>query len=194
MSAALRQVAMASHRNHSPIPAEAATRLQDELAWFAAELGEVRDREVLRSRLARAVDDLPAYLVVGPVGEQIDEVLLTELRQHADALLATMRDERYRTLIADLARWREQPAFTPAAAGPPGLLADYLDAAERKLAKRMKRASLSHASASSAPAIFVPPSAARAGARPSSVPTATSRRRTTTTPGWHNCCYREPTL
>ncbi|MBV9823355.1 MAG: CHAD domain-containing protein, partial [Actinobacteria bacterium] len=27
--------------------AEAATRLQDELAWFAAELGEVRDREVL---------------------------------------------------------------------------------------------------------------------------------------------------
>jgi CHAD domain-containing protein len=124
--------------------AEAAARLQDELAWFAAELGEVRDREVLRSRLARAVEDLPAYLVVGPVGQQIDEVLLTELRQHADALLATMRDERYRTLIADLARWREEPAFTPEAAGPPGLLADYVAAAERKLAKRMQRAAGNH--------------------------------------------------
>lgn len=120
--------------------AQEAARLADELAWFAAELGEVRDREVLRARLARAVDDLPAYLVVGPVGEQIDEVLLAELRQHADALLATMHDERYRTLTADLARWRERPAFTPEAAGPPTLLADYVGAAERKLAKRMQRA------------------------------------------------------
>jgi CHAD domain-containing protein len=131
----------ATLRIFSPLfDAQDATRLQDELAWFAAELGEVRDREVLRNRLARAVDDLPAYLVVGPVGQQIDEVLLTELRQHADALLATMRDERYRTLVADLARWRERPPFTPEASGPPELLADYVGAAERKLAKRMKRA------------------------------------------------------
>ncbi|MEO7261944.1 MAG: CYTH and CHAD domain-containing protein [Jatrophihabitantaceae bacterium] len=121
-----------------------AARLQAELAWFAAELGEVRDREVLRSRLARAVDDLPAYLVVGPVAGRIDEVLLSELRQHADALLATMRDERYQVLVQDLARWREQPAFTPEAAGPPDLLSEYVVAAEQKLAKRMKRAAGNH--------------------------------------------------
>ncbi|HEV2888186.1 MAG TPA: CYTH and CHAD domain-containing protein [Jatrophihabitans sp.] len=124
--------------------AEPAARLQDELAWFAAELGEVRDREVLRSRLARAVEDLPAYLVVGPVGSRIDDVLLTELRQHADALLATMRDERYRVLVQDLARWRERPPFSPEAAGPPDLLAEYVAAAERKLTKRMKRAGGNH--------------------------------------------------
>jgi CHAD domain-containing protein len=124
--------------------AEPAVRLQDELAWFAAELGEVRDREVLRSRLARAVDDLPAYLVVGPVASRIDDVLLTELRQHADALLATMRDQRYCVLVQDLARWREQPPFTPEAAGPPDLLADFVTAAERKVAKRMKRAAGTH--------------------------------------------------
>jgi CHAD domain-containing protein len=117
-----------------------AARLQDELAWFAAELGEVRDREVLRSRLARAIEDLPAYLVVGPVASRIDEVLLTELRQHADALLATMRDQRYGVLVQDLARWRERPPFTPEAAGPPGLLGDFVAAAERKVAKRMKAA------------------------------------------------------
>ena len=120
--------------------AEPATRLQDELTWFAAELGEVRDREVLRSRLARAVEDLPAYLVVGPVAHRIDEVLLGELREHADALLATMRDERYGGLVQELARWREQPPFTQDAAGPPDLLGEYVAAAERKVAKRMKRA------------------------------------------------------
>lgn len=124
--------------------AEPAARLQAELTWFAAELGEVRDREVLRSRLARAVDDLPAYLVVGPVARRIDDVLFAELRQHADALLATMRDERYRVLVQDLARWREQPPFTPEAAGPPSVLAQYVTAAENKLAKRMKRAAGNH--------------------------------------------------
>jgi CHAD domain-containing protein len=124
--------------------AEPAARLEAELAWFAAELGEVRDREVLRSRLARAIDDLPAYLVVGPVADRVDEVLLTELRQHADALLATMRDERYSVLVQDLARWREQPPFTPEASGPPDLLADYVAAAERKVAKRMKISAENH--------------------------------------------------
>ena len=59
--------------------AQAATRLAGELAWFAAELGEVRDREVLRNRLARAVEDLPAFLVVGPVAERIDGIVLAEL-------------------------------------------------------------------------------------------------------------------
>jgi CHAD domain-containing protein len=122
------------------VEAEAAARLEAELAWFAAVLGEVRDREVLRSRLARAVDDLPAYLIVGPVSERIDEVLLAELRQHADALLASMHEERYRLLVQDLAGWREQPPFTAQAAGPPELLAEYVAAAERKLAKRLRRA------------------------------------------------------
>jgi CHAD domain-containing protein len=124
--------------------AEPAGRLQDELAWFAAELGEVRDREVLRSRLARAIDELPAYLVVGPIADRVDEVLLSELRQHADALLATMRDERYSVLVQDLARWRKQPPFTPEAAGPPDILAGYVAAAERKVAKRMARSAGNH--------------------------------------------------
>jgi len=119
---------------------ERAAQLEAELKWFAAELGEVRDREVLRTRLARAVDDLPAYLVVGPVAQRIDEVLLAELRKHAEALLSTMRDIRYRILVADLADWRARPPFTDAADKPAKTLSEHVAVAEHKLAKRMKRA------------------------------------------------------
>ena len=117
-----------------------AARLEAELAWFAGELGEVRDREVLRARLARAVDELPAFLVVGPVAQRIDHVLLVELRQHADALVETMQSARYHDLIDDLAQWRERPPFTEAAMKPADVLSPYVIAAERRLTKRMKRA------------------------------------------------------
>jgi len=118
-----------------------AAQLEAELRWFAAELGEVRDREVLRARLARAVDELPAYLVVGPVAKRIDDVLLSELEQHTRALLATMADVRYRILIADLAEWNQAPPFTPLASKPTRTLNDHVLAAEKKLEKRMKAAS-----------------------------------------------------
>jgi CHAD domain-containing protein len=117
-----------------------AARLESELSWFAAELGEVRDREVLRARLARAVDDLPAYLVVGPVAERIDQVLLGELQQHSDALLQTMRDSRYHALIDDLAQWRARPPFAEAASRPARVLIEHVTAAQKKLSRRMKRA------------------------------------------------------
>jgi CHAD domain-containing protein len=123
--------------------AERAARLMAELGWFAAELGAVRDRQVLRSRLARAVENLPDDLVVGPVAERIDELLLAELREHSAALLATMHDRRYRLLVADLASWQAEPAFSPAAAGPASQLTDQVAAADRKLGKRLKRAALS---------------------------------------------------
>lgn len=117
-----------------------ATLLETELRWFAAELGEVRDREVLRVRLARAVDDLPAYLVVGPVAKRIDDVLLAELREHSAALLHTMRQARYHDLLDELAEWRAEPPFTPQADAPASSLSNYVRGAERKVAKRMKRA------------------------------------------------------
>jgi CHAD domain-containing protein len=120
-------------------PAPAA-RLEGELQWFATELGEVRDREVLRVRLAQAVAELPAFLVVGPVAQRIDAVLLAELHQHADALFATMGQPRYHDLIDDLAQWHDHPPFTALAASPKTILAGHVASAERTLTKRMKRA------------------------------------------------------
>ncbi|MGX7680844.1 CYTH and CHAD domain-containing protein [Jatrophihabitans sp. DSM 45814] len=122
-----------------------ASRLEGELRWFANELGAVRDREVLRVRLARAVEDLPAFLVVGPVAEQIDEVLLAELHMHADLVLAMMRSPRYHDLLDELGQWRTDPPFTVVANQPAAILGDLVGSAERTLAKRLKRASAKQA-------------------------------------------------
>ncbi|MDQ2838766.1 MAG: CHAD domain-containing protein [Actinomycetota bacterium] len=120
--------------------AEPAGRLGDELAWFAGVLGPVRDLEVLRSRLSRAVRALPAELVIGPVGEQIDSFLRAELHQATQALLAALTGERYRQLVLELARWRTDPPFTDLAHQPAGRLSKYLDRAERTLAKKLEQA------------------------------------------------------
>jgi CHAD domain-containing protein len=119
---------------------ERAVTLERELKWFAAELGEVRDREVLRARIARALEELPAFLVVGNVGSRIDRILLTELIQHANDLLATMRAPRYHNLLDELVQWRSAPPFTSAATLPVQALDDYVEEAARQLAKRMRRA------------------------------------------------------
>jgi inorganic triphosphatase YgiF len=123
-----------------------ASRLAAELQWYGAELGEIRDREVLRVRLGRAVDLLPAFLVVGPVAQRIDELLLGELHEHADSLLHTMLESRYHELVDELAEWRDSAPFTEAAMQPADVLADYVAAAERTLTKRMKRAGSRRAS------------------------------------------------
>jgi CHAD domain-containing protein len=95
----------------------------------------------LRVRLARAVDELPAFLVVGPVADQIDAVLLSELHHHAEVLLRTMREPRYHTLLDELAQWRTDPPFTDAAYGPAAeTIGPYVDEANRLLAKRMRKA------------------------------------------------------
>ena len=67
--------------------------LNTDLAWYAALLGAVRDREVLRLRLGEAVAALPSGLVLGPVAEHIDQHLLSEQTFHHEELTRAM-DER----------------------------------------------------------------------------------------------------
>lgn len=43
----------------------------DEPKWLASLLGHVRDCDVLRARFAKAIDDLPAELVLGPVAARL---------------------------------------------------------------------------------------------------------------------------
>lgn len=118
--------------------AERGAALDAELKWYASALGEVRDRQVLRSHLAMALADVPAELVLGPVAARISEMLGAE-EADADAKLAKqMRTKRYYALLAELRAWREEPPV--AKDRPASQVARLLAKAERKVAKRIAAA------------------------------------------------------
>ncbi len=120
--------------------ADAAEAFEVELKWFADLLGEVRDRDVLRQRVARAIKDLPPDLVVGNVAEEIDARLAGEQVARKAELLEAMTGDRYARLLDSAARWRDDPPFTAAAGRPARTLGEAVDRAEKKLAKRLTRA------------------------------------------------------
>ena len=83
--------------------------LEDELAWFAGLLGEVRDCQVQRQRFAEALDELPADLVLGPVRSRVDHDLqAVELPARA-AVGEAMDSPRYLAVMAAVRRWRDEP-------------------------------------------------------------------------------------
>ncbi|PQP23941.1 CYTH and CHAD domain-containing protein [Rhodococcus opacus] len=92
--------------------AEARTKLDAELSWYAGVLGEVRDRQVQRKRFAEKVAALPSELVMGPVAARIEGDLLAEQHRHLEHAMAVLDSDRYRALIATLAQWRTGPQFS----------------------------------------------------------------------------------
>jgi CHAD domain-containing protein len=82
--------------------------LDEELKWLAAELGQVRDGDVLADRLAVAVSQLPPELVVGPVAESIRQRLTAHTASARDNLVAGLDSDRYAALISSLAALAER--------------------------------------------------------------------------------------
>ncbi len=95
--------------------ADRAAAFDAELSWYAALLGEVRDREVQRARFAAAVDALPDELVLGPVAAGIEQYLLGEQLRHQAVLDRAMTGRRYAALLRDSGQWADEPPFTIAA-------------------------------------------------------------------------------
>ncbi|ABG94952.1 conserved hypothetical protein [Rhodococcus jostii RHA1] len=95
--------------------AEAATHLDAELSWYAGILGEVRDRQVQRTRFADAVAGLPTELVMGPVAARIETDLLAEQHRYRGHAMDALGSDRYRDLIAAVGRWRTAPPWATAA-------------------------------------------------------------------------------
>lgn len=114
--------------------------LGDELVWFAGLLGEVRDLEVLEARLLADLAELPPELVVGAVAAQIETELTTRRKAAWDAVLAALDEDRYRRLLADLRRWRDDAPLTAEATGPAGTAKAYVKRAAKALDKRLDRA------------------------------------------------------
>ena len=116
---------------------ERAQAFDAELSWYAALLGEVRDREVQRARFAKAIAALPEEQVLGPVAARIEEHLRAEQVQHQQALDKAMNGRRYLALLQESARWVTDPPFTDLAAQKPTELRAAVRAAAKKVSKHL---------------------------------------------------------
>ncbi|WP_216895545.1 CYTH and CHAD domain-containing protein [Nocardia alni] len=101
--------------------------IDNELKWYAALLGDVRDCHVQRRRLAAEIRDLPPELVLGPVVARIDATLLARQLPSRNALAEAMDSPRYLRLLATLLTWKTQPPFERRVSG-------------RRLVRRARRA------------------------------------------------------
>jgi CHAD domain-containing protein len=79
-----------------------AGQLRDELKWLAAQLGPVRDGEVMRERLLAAVRAEAEELVAGAVADRIREWLDADLAHGRQRLLTALDSPRYLALLGDL--------------------------------------------------------------------------------------------
>ena len=96
----------------------AATReLSGELKWLAGVLGGARDLEVLHSRFTRAVAELPAESVVGPVQARLTRYFAGREADARSALIAALDSERYLALLGAIDGLLADPPLTRLARG-----------------------------------------------------------------------------
>jgi CHAD domain-containing protein len=118
----------------------------DELRQLASVLGIARDAEVLAARYQKALDELPAELVRGPVRERLVEGSRRRYRSGWRKSVAAMRSQRYFRLLdaleglvaaelQELEPGSEQPSDTTVASGYERV---------RKRAKETKKAQAEH--------------------------------------------------
>lgn len=116
-----------------------ATGFSGELAWYAALLGEVRDRQVQRDRFAAALAELPDELVLGPIAATIEQHLLGE-QLRADATLhEAMAGDRYHELLRTSSEFVRHPPLAPSTRrrGRARVTSSSVERAGRKARRRL---------------------------------------------------------
>jgi CHAD domain-containing protein len=122
------------------VDAAAADELNNELAWYAKLLGQVRDREVLNTRLTNLIADLPPEHVRGPVEAEITKTLAKERDDAIQRLNAAMRTRRYQHLVQLLGGWKTAPPFSAAAGRQDKIAVKYVEQAKEKADNRLRKA------------------------------------------------------
>src|SRR6478672_8914293 len=82
-----------------------ATRLDEELRWYAGVLGEVRDAQVLYRRLTGMIADLDDSIRLGPVQARVDVLLRGQIAKSWQALTEELTGERYGEGVEDHELW-----------------------------------------------------------------------------------------
>jgi CHAD domain-containing protein len=117
-----------------------AEELDNELQWYADLLGQVRDRDILSSRLTKQIADLPPEQVRGSVEAEITKALGAEREDAVRRLDKGMGSARYRHLMQLLRAWRTAPPLTEAADEQAGAAVTYVENARQKADKRLRKA------------------------------------------------------
>ena len=117
-----------------------ADELDNELKWYADVLGQVRDRDILSSRLDKQIADLPPEQVRGPVEAEVTKTLDAEREDALRRLNEAMRTPRYEHLVQLLRGWRTAPPLTDAAAEDGATAIKYVEKAKRTAEKRLRKA------------------------------------------------------
>jgi CHAD domain-containing protein len=117
-----------------------AEELDNELSWYADVLGQVRDRDILSSRLSKLIAELPADQVRGRVEAEITKILAAERQKAVDQLNKAMRTQRYQHLMQLLRGWRLTPPLTEAAREVDTAAITYVEKAKKKADKRLRKA------------------------------------------------------
>ena len=117
-----------------------AAALDDELRWLAAMLGDVRDQQVLQSRLRALIGAVEPTLLLGPVRTRVNREIRREWLRSWKALQAALTSERYYALLGEIDEWVQAPPLTTRARRRPKTLRKSVARAERKVVKRMRAA------------------------------------------------------
>lgn len=121
-----------------------------ELAWYAGVLGAVRERQVLRARLAAigtaaeaeaeaTASEAASLTALQQALAVIDARLHDEEDGSRHELLAALDGERYGALVRTLTHWQSSPPLAPAAEGDAAQLRRFVRAAGRAADKRLAR-------------------------------------------------------
>ncbi|MHA3703831.1 CYTH and CHAD domain-containing protein [Jatrophihabitans sp. YIM 134969] len=119
---------------------ERAAWIDRELQWWAGELGAARDAQVQRARHRESLDALGPDLALGPVRARLDQDTTAAETRARERIAVELDGERYRTLLAELLRWRTDPPLSPAADTGRGALRRDAAAASRRADKRLRQA------------------------------------------------------
>jgi CHAD domain-containing protein len=122
------------------VDAAPAEELDNELKWYADLLGQVRDRDILSSRLTKQIAELPPEQVRGPVEAEITKTLDAEREDAVRRLDRAMRTRRYKHLMQLLRGWRAAPPLTEAAGQKNSAAVEHVEKAQRKADKRLGKA------------------------------------------------------
>jgi CHAD domain-containing protein len=117
-----------------------AEELDQELSWYADALGEVRDWDIMSSRLIKQVAELPPDQVRGPIEAEISKKLAAERQEALDQLNEAMRTPRYMHLVQLVRAWRTGPPLTRAAGKKAKSAVKYVERAKRRADKRLRKA------------------------------------------------------